>query len=212
MTATAAATAKAAGRYLRLHGRLARSRANGPGLRSVIWFQGCTLACRDCFNPESHVPTAGRDIEVAGLVDEILRDTAAIEGVTISGGEPLQQPEALLALLTGLRGGSGLSTLVFSGYRLEEIGRGPVGRACLDQIDLLVAGRYVPARHQGHGLLGSSNQEIHFLSDRYVPSDLENLPQAEVQVDPAGRVRVTGVGAPGDVLPSQAKEPAARPW
>ena len=104
----------------------------------MVWFQGCNLACRGCFNPESHDPSAGSEIEVARLVDEILDDATALEGVTISGGEPLQQPEALLALLTGLRG-SGLSTLVFSGYRLDEIGRGPVGRACLDQMDLLIA-------------------------------------------------------------------------
>ena len=212
MTADAGIKSQADPRVLRLHGRLARSQANGPGLRAVIWLQGCTLACRGCFNPESHDPRGGESVAVSALVDEILTDAEALEGVSISGGEPFQQAEGLLALLTGLSANTSLSTLVFSGYRLEEIGRNPVGRACLDRIDILVAGRYIPARHQGEGLLGSSNQEVHFLSGHYGPGDLDSLPGAEVQIDAAGRVSLTGVAAPHEALSSSAKVSAARTW
>ena len=181
---------------LRLHGRLARSQANGPGLRAVIWFQGCTLGCLGCFNPESHDTVAGEAVPVSTIVDEIMANADGLEGLTVSGGEPFQQSEALHALLAGVRSGSTLSTLVFTGYRLDEIGKRPIGRACLDLIDVLVAGRYVPTRRRAQGLLGSSNQNLHLLSRRYRPEDLAGLPDAEVQIDTAGRVRLTGVAAP----------------
>lgn len=208
--------AAAEGTVLRLHGRLARSRANGPGLRAVVWLQGCTLGCRSCFNPESHDPAGGEPVAVADLVAEILSDAAALEGVTVSGGEPFQQPAALLALLTGLRGGGRLSTLVFSGYDLAQLERQPLGRACLERIDVLVAGRYVPARHRGRGLLGSSNQRIHLLTDRYGPAELADLPEAELQIDTAGRISLTGVGAPAatslGALPEDLPKAHTQPW
>ena len=177
----------------RLFGRLERSRANGPGRRAVVWFQGCTLACRDCFNPESHARDGGEAVAVADLLAGIRADVAELDGVTISGGEPFQQPEALRALLAGLRARTWLSTLVFTGYSLEEIEAQPLGPACLALIDVLVAGRYVPARHAGAGLIGSANQRVHLLTPRHSLAELGALPDAELQIEADGRVRLTGI-------------------
>ena len=103
---------------LHLHAIEHFSQANGPGLRTVVWFQGCTLGCPGCFNPATHDSRGGRTVDTRELVTEIRSLGQQIEGVSISGGEPFQQPEALLDLLTGL-GDSHLSRLVFSGYRLK---------------------------------------------------------------------------------------------
>ena len=80
-----------------LHALIPASRANGPGLRAVVFFQGCSLGCPKCWNPKTH-PFHGAEVTVDAVVQEVLRAQAqhAIEGVTFSGGEPMQQADSLL--------------------------------------------------------------------------------------------------------------------
>ena len=177
---------------LRLHAIEPASRANGPGLRSVIWFQGCTLGCPGCFNPGTHAPHAGTETDTAFLAAMILSSAHGITGVSISGGEPFQQPEALLDLLIRLHG-SGLSRLVFSGYTLKEIEAQPLGPAILTHLDVLIAGRYVQMRNHGRDLLGSSNQRIHLLTGRHAMEEFEGIPTTEIIVRPDGSITLTGV-------------------
>jgi anaerobic ribonucleoside-triphosphate reductase activating protein len=79
-----------------LHAFIPASRANGPGLRAVVFFQGCTLACRGCFNPETH-SFAGTEVTVDAVAEQVIRtrEEHGVEGVTFSGGEPMQQAPAL---------------------------------------------------------------------------------------------------------------------
>jgi len=176
-----------------LHAVVPCSRANGPGARFVVWFQGCSLGCAGCFNPETHQAAPRLVLAVEELVDRLKEASAMVEGLTVTGGEPFQQPRALLALLTGVRERTTLSTLVFSGYRLDEIRRRPLGDETLCHVDVLVDGRYEAARHHGLGLRGSSNQRVHLLTTRYGLYDIEDVPPGEVLIDPQGRVTVTGV-------------------
>lgn len=148
---------------VRVHAFEPASRANGPGLRAVVWFQGCSLGCPGCFNPATHDPGGGDECDTETLAAEILARAARIEGLSVSGGEPFQQPEALLDLLQRLAAAS-LSRLVFSGYTLAEIQALPLGPATLRHVDVLIAGRYHAAQRTGHGLLGSANQQIHLLT------------------------------------------------
>lgn len=75
---------------MRLHDIQHKSRANGPGLRTVVWTQGCTLACPECWNPRTHNPTSGEEVDPSALAERIVREApAGTEGVTISGGEPM---------------------------------------------------------------------------------------------------------------------------
>ena len=138
---------------IRLHAIQHGSRANGPGLRSVVWFQGCTIGCPGCFNPETHAPKAGFTATTEALAREITAHSKCTEGVTISGGEPFQQSAALLDLLERLAG-TQLSRLVFTGYALDEVRHLPLGPRILDAVDVLIAGRYVASRHLGRGLRG----------------------------------------------------------
>lgn len=176
---------------VRLHSLEMASRANGPGLRSVVWFQGCTLGCLGCFNPTTHDPAAGFETETEAVVQGIL-GTRGIDGVSISGGEPFQQPEALADLVLRLRQ-TPLSILVFSGYPLKHIRTMPGGSDILTCIDVLVAGPYVATRHSGRGLIGSTNQQLHLLTDRYRPADFEAVPVREVILHRDGTVTLTGI-------------------
>jgi len=176
---------------LRVHAVEPRSRANGPGARFVVWLQGCTLGCPGCFNPTTHDGAGGRDATVDELVAQ-LRATEGIAGLSLSGGEPLQQPEATLALLGAARE-LGLSTLAFSGYTRAEIVEQPLGLAILAKLDVLIDGRYVAAHRLARGLRGSANQRIHLLTDRYSLADVEATPVAEIRISRGGEVVLTGV-------------------
>ena len=181
------------GHFVNLYAVLARCGANGPGVRSVIWFQGCSLRCRGCFNPETHAPNRGYRARVDDLVGEIAARRDTISGLTVSGGEPFQQPASLHRLLHGIAAASDLSILVFSGYRLAEIERMAEGPSILRRIDVLIAGRYLPSRHLATGMLGSNNQHIHLLTDRYSIGDITQTPAGEVRIATDGRVTVTGI-------------------
>ncbi len=184
----------------RIHAFEPRSRANGPGARFVVWFQGCTLGCPGCFNPTTHDPASGRRIAITELVQELDRAAAPaardrrrpIEGLSLSGGEPLQQPDAAVALLDAARA-LGLSTLAFSGYTLDEIRALPGGRDVLARLDVLIDGRYVARERLATGLRGSANQGIQLLTERYTLADVEATPVAEIRIGPTGDVVLTGV-------------------
>jgi anaerobic ribonucleoside-triphosphate reductase activating protein len=180
---------------LRLHAFEPRSRANGPGARFVVWFQGCTLGCAGCFNPTTHDAGGGRSVPLDELIDELTRAASgprAIEGLSLSGGEPLQQPEGARALLEAARR-LGLSTLAFSGYTIEEIRALPGGPDVLARLDVLIDGRYVAGDRLATGLRGSANQRIQLLTERYSLADVEATPVAEIRIGPTGDVILTGV-------------------
>src|SRR6266536_4421042 len=179
---------------LRMHGFVARSRANGPGLRAVVWTQGCTLGCAGCFNPDSH-PAEGPGVEVATeeLTARILAMRPDIEGVTVSGGEPLQQWDAVVDLLASVRRTSDLYVVLLTGHTLEEIRRRGGREILLSLVDVLIAGRYVARLRLAKGLRGSSNKKTHFLTARYTLEDLDHVPRSELIIGPDGTLTVTGV-------------------
>lgn len=178
---------------LRVHQIIPASRVNGPGLRLVIWVQGCTLACPGCFNPQTHPAVGGILFTPADLMTQI-RTQKSIEGITLSGGEPLQQMPALLALLQPLRRDlPHLSTLLFTGYSWNEIQRMPRAADLLACLDVVIAGRFQEKQRLAAGLIGSANKTVHFLTGRHSPADLEAVPPAEIIIDPAGRISLSGI-------------------
>ena len=175
---------------MRVHAVEPRSRANGPGSRFVVWLQGCSLGCAGCFNPATHA-ASGPETTIEVIAAQ-LGATRDIEGLSLSGGEPLQQPQAALALLDAARA-LGLSTLAFSGYTIEEIRALPGGPEVLARLDVLIDGRYIAGERLATGLRGSANQRIHLLTDRYTLADVEATPVAEIRIARGGEVVLTGV-------------------
>ncbi len=186
-------------RSLRVHCFLPFSRANGPGGRAVIWVQGCTLGCPDCFNPDAHALEGGELVSAGEMFDRVVALGDTIEGITFSGGEPLQQRDPLLALLKRVRRETLLSVLVFSGYTWDEIRRMPNAGALLACVDVLIAGRYdasrrfVPQDKGARGLRSSTNQSVHLLTGRYTLADLQSVPPTEVIITAKGEVVVSGI-------------------
>ncbi len=183
---------------LRVHHFLPFSRANGPGRRAVVWVQGCTLGCPGCFNPDTHSVEGGENISVSDLFDRIVALGESIEGITISGGEPLQQRPSLLALLKRVRRETALSVLVFTGYTWEEVQHMPDAEILLACVDVLIAGRYDAAQRftpqeKNRFLRSSTNQTAHTLTNRYTLADLQSVPPAEVIITAEGEVAVSGV-------------------
>ncbi len=183
-----------AGERLRLHAYLPHSRANGPGVRAAVWVQGCSLGCAGCFNPDTHDATGpAEELTVDALVDRLVALGDGIEGLTVSGGEPFQQPAALLALARDLRTRTSLSLIVFSGHAIDEIRAMPLGPDTLGLIDVLIDGRYVSGERRARGLRGSHNQRIWCLTDRYREAEIEATPEAEVHIGADGTVTISGV-------------------
>ncbi|MGE0872186.1 MAG: 4Fe-4S single cluster domain-containing protein [Kofleriaceae bacterium] len=175
---------------LRVHAIEPGSRANGPGVRFVVWVQGCTLGCAGCFNPTTHETGAGQLIAVDELARQL--EASSAEGLTLSGGEPLQQIGGAIALLDAARA-LGRSTLMFSGYSLDEIRALPRGAEVLARLDVLIDGRYVAGERLAIGLRGSANQRIRLLTARYTEADIEATPVAEIRISPTGEAVLTGV-------------------
>jgi len=155
----------------------------------VVWFQGCTLGCAGCFNPTTHAPGG-----VLTDTDDVLAALAAskVEGLTLSGGEPMQQAPAALELIVGARR-LGRSTLMFSGYALDELRAQALGPAVLAHLDVLIDGRYLASERMSDELRGSANQQIRILSPRHTVAEVAATPHAEIQIGADGSVALTGV-------------------
>lgn len=146
--------------------------AEGPGRRFAMWVQGCTIRCPGCCNPQMFAREGGTEWDAADLTKRILA-TPGIEGLSILGGEPFEQAEALAELTRGVRA-AGRSVMIYTGYTLAELrARGDAATdAALASTDLLVDGRFDQALYETkRRWIGSSNQTLHFLSDRYTHDD-----------------------------------------
>ena len=136
---------------------------DGPGFRTAIYAAGCPNGCPGCHNPESHDPRRGEPLTVerAETICAAIAANPILDGVTLSGGDPLLQPEAMAAFLRLVKERTGQNVWCYTGYTLEECLADPARRECLRWIDTLVDGRYVEAlRDLSLDFPGSSNQRI----------------------------------------------------
>lgn len=139
----------------------------GPGKRLLLWVQGCLNQCPGCITPKMQ-PLEDRIWMPVAPLAQFIVGIAGIEGVTMIGGEPFLQAEALAELAAILRE-AGLSSMIYTGYVLEDIlaqGDDAMRRlvACTD---ILVDGPYRRDLDFSQKWRGSENQTIHFLTDRY---------------------------------------------
>jgi len=178
---------------LRLGHRLDRSEIYGPGIRSVLWFQGCTLACKGCWNTQYWSANGGEETSVSQILKE-LDALEGIEGITLLGGEPLQQAEATLALIDGCKE-RGLSIFLYTGYDPSEFDE--TMQSCFDASDIAVTGRFVQEqRDTTLRWRGSRNQQVHFISEFYDASLLEERTEVECHILPTGELTIVGYAEP----------------
>lgn len=174
---------------IRIGHLLQQSEIYGPGLRYVIWVQGCTLACKGCWNKQFWSSQGGEAI----LVEELIEKISAIpdiEGITLLGGEPLQQAEAVLELIMACKE-KDLTVFLYTGYELEEFDQ--IMQKCFDSSDIVVSGRYVQSlRDTNLRWRGSQNQSVHFISSRYDPSICQEQNEVECHIMENGMLTIVG--------------------
>ncbi|MFP3040267.1 radical SAM protein [Treponema primitia] len=164
----------------------------GPGRRFVIWTQGCSLRCKGCWNTSMWSFRPKVILSVEALYEKIDVAAAApdgIEGITLLGGEPLDQYEETTELLR-LCKQAGISVILFTGYEMAEIAE---KKALFDLTDILISGRYEQERRTlNHQWIGSTNQEIHFLSERYKDYKKRDVNYMEIAIEESGSVTILG--------------------
>jgi anaerobic ribonucleoside-triphosphate reductase activating protein len=151
---------------------VAATEAEGPFRRYALWLQGCPLRCPGCCNEHMLPFTGGIPRSVAALLDDIVA-TPDIEGITLLGGEPFAHAHGAALLAVAVRERQ-LGVMVFTGFTLAQIQKkaDPDELALLTATDLLVDGPYLRDRPDTRRRwVGSTNQEVHFLSERYSPGD-----------------------------------------
>lgn len=135
----------------------------GHGSRIAIWFQGCSIHCSGCLNPESWDFAGGQQIDLLELYMAILEVAEEHTGISISGGEPFDQYDALVLLCSMLKANTKLDILLFSGYDLESLKSKHPDLHFLDVIDYLIDGPFMSDKMATEGLIGSTNQCVYRL-------------------------------------------------
>ena len=148
---------------IRIAGTVSESIVDGPGLRFVVFTQGCPHNCEGCQNPETHDFSGGRAVDTGDLYAQCMEDPLQ-DGVTFSGGEPFCQPKALYELGARLKK-NGLNLMCYSGWTFEELLKKAekeeyVGKL-LSITDILVDGKFmIEKRSLSLKFRGSDNQRL----------------------------------------------------
>lgn len=152
---------------LRISGVIDESVVDGPGMRYVLFVQGCPHRCHGCHNPQTHDFEGGTLITVSEALEKIratLDNDPLIDGMTISGGEPMCQAAALVPIAKEVKN-RGLDLMIYSGYTYEQLmekAQTDDGiRYLLDAADKLVDGPFIMAqRDLTLEFRGSRNQRF----------------------------------------------------
>ncbi len=167
---------------------LPNSSIYGPGLRTVVWTQGCSIRCPGCWNDALWDFKGGYKLDAEEIVEEAI--TNGNLGITILGGEPLDQVESVKELIN-LSHENDLNLMLYTGYEEEELNEKQ--RYCIDNADIVVIGRYVDELRSEELLWrGSTNQRIIWNMDIPEGIDLSERRQVEVRLENNGNFRILG--------------------
>ena len=142
------------------------SYVNGPGQRNVLWVQGCTIGCKGCFNTHTWVKEKGALMSTDEVVNELLEYPVSYPGgLTISGGEPMEQWDSVKEVVRMFRDAVGrrVSVLMFTGWTRDMLVQSVGYEELCQYVDVAVAGPYMmrdPTETVVAGLATSSNQEV----------------------------------------------------
>ena len=167
----------------------------GPYTRYCLWVSGCNRNCKGCISPESHDMYSGRKYSTHSLAWQVI--TADVEGITISGGEPFLQAEALCELIATVKKHRDIGVIIYTGYLYEQLSELPFGAELSELSDLIIDGPYVQELDDGRSLRGSSNQRVIPITDRYVDKlSLYGADQRKVQIDSSNELEILHIGLP----------------
>jgi anaerobic ribonucleoside-triphosphate reductase activating protein len=174
----------------------------GPGKRIGIWFQGCSIRCPGCISADTWSTGQG-ETTLADLFERLADQMPYADGITISGGEPFEQPEALVALLVALRKATNGDILVYSGHPIESLTQTLAKASGL--IDALITDPFELQSAHSRPLRGSDNQRMHLLTalghERFAQYERPLTAQdksLDVMFDEDGSVWLAGIPSRGD--------------
>lgn len=147
---------------LKVYMKSKTSEVLGPYKRYILWVQGCERHCKGCIAKDSWDLNGGTTENINDVVNDIL-SVSEIEGITISGGEPFLQADALCELIREVKTKRDLGVIVYTGFSYNEIKDNPLTKLC----DLMIDGEYVDELNDDLSLRGSLNQNIIPITDRY---------------------------------------------
>jgi len=145
----------------RIYGTAQDSIVDGPGIRYTLFVQGCPHHCPGCHNPESHDFNGGREVTTEEIIAQI-RSNPLLDGLTLSGGEPMCSPEACTEIAEAAKA-AGLNVWCYTGFKWEYliVDRDPARMALLRTVDVLVDGPFLQEERSLELLYrGSRNQRI----------------------------------------------------
>lgn len=187
----------------------------GPGRRIGLWLQGCSIGCKGCVSQDTWARDPGREMTVARLLTWCRQTTGGVfDGVTISGGEPFDQPQALAVLLDALRDwraaeNADFDILCYSGYPLARLQKKHA--KLLGKLDALIPEPYLDQQPLTHLWRGSANQPLVLLSDRgrrrladYVDAGADSAGKRIQAMVDGERVWYVGIPARGDMAALEA--------
>lgn len=179
---------------MNIHNIIENTTAEGPGNRFAIWVQGCSRRCSGCFARETWSHEDNRVLSVGTITEMMARHLRDIEGITVLGGEPFEQPFELQHLLYKAKA-MGLSTIVSTGYYYSELlnSKNDSVAKALKCIDVLADGPYVEKQKSFNTpMIGSSNQSLHFLTDRYCNDDFYTN-RIQIKINKEGTMKINGM-------------------
>lgn len=141
----------------------------GYGKRLVIWVAGCPFRCPRCIQPDYLPKNSGKDISISELTNVVNQYLNQLDGITISGGEPLWQADGLMLFLETIP--RSLDKMVFTGYRYDELNNSQL--RCLSYFDLVVDGRFNQDKKGDFLWRGSSNQNFYSPTNKYSNDDIQ---------------------------------------
>ena len=177
---------------LRIAATVPCTTAEGPHRRFAVWVRGCSLRCAGCCNPELF-DAEGETTAVGALGLPSLRDAHGLEGITVLGGEPLEQIDGVTELAQHARA-LDLGVIVFTGYTRQEAEARPGFARLWSLLDTLVDGRFdARALDRERRFVGSTNQRLHHRTQRYAdPALWRGGKRVEIHVGAGDLLRVHG--------------------
>lgn len=176
--------------YFRLGHTVDHTEIYGPGIRSAIWLKGCTLACDGCWNKQ-YWPAVGGELISVEELNARLNAIEGIEGITLLGGEPLQQAPEVLELIK-LQKENNRTVMMYSGYELDELDE--IQKECVALSDIVILGRYKQElRNTNLRWRGSENQVLFSPTGRYDVDQYEDGDnEVSIHIDKNGEITMTG--------------------
>ena len=165
----------------------------GPFKRFVIWVHGCCFDCEGCMALNTRFGDY-EEISESELAEKIIKSDT--EGITISGGEPFLQAQELVKLIHEVKKIRDIGVILYSGFTIEELKDRSECEELLLCSDIIIDGRYIKELDDGRAYIGSSNQRLHLMTERYkniAPEYYSSYKRkAEIKIQ-QGKLTLTGV-------------------